>query len=39
VLRERLPDYMIPKTMSFVAEIPMTPNGKADRAAVAAMTA
>ena len=26
-----LPDYMIPKKIIFVDEIPMTPNGKADR--------
>ncbi len=38
-LRALIPDYMVPKTMSFVSEIPMTANGKADRAAVAATLA
>jgi D-alanine--poly(phosphoribitol) ligase subunit 1 len=38
-LKAHLPDYMIPKTIAFVPAIPLTPNGKADRAAVAAMQA
>ncbi len=30
-LGERLPDYMIPRKFIFLAQFPMTPNGKADR--------
>lgn len=37
-LKARLPDYMIPRTIAFVPSIPMTANGKADRAAAAAMS-
>ncbi len=32
-LREFVPDYMVPKLLRFVPEIPMTANGKADRKA------
>ncbi len=35
-LRTRLPDYMVPSVVGFVDEIPKTPNGKTDRAALAA---
>lgn len=38
-LAQRLPDYMIPKTVEFTARMPLTANGKADRAAVAALAA
>ena len=34
-LKKSLPDYMIPKIIRFVSDIPMTHNGKADRAALA----
>ena len=30
-LRELLPDYMVPKVFSYVTDIPLTANGKADR--------
>ncbi|MDB4894665.1 MAG: amino acid adenylation domain protein, partial [Firmicutes bacterium] len=30
-LRAKLPDYMVPGTVTVVAEIPLTPNGKVDR--------
>lgn len=35
-LRELLPDYMVPKNFTFVDAIPLTANGKVDRAAVRA---
>lgn len=38
-LRAYLPDYMIPKKMVFLSQIPMTNNGKADRKALAAQNA
>ncbi len=31
LMAEFVPDYMIPRKIQFVNEIPMTPNGKADR--------
>ncbi|MBW4718791.1 non-ribosomal peptide synthetase [Saccharothrix sp. SC076] len=34
-LAERLPDHMVPGLWSFVPELPVTPNGKIDRAALA----
>jgi acyl-CoA synthetase (AMP-forming)/AMP-acid ligase II len=34
-LRERLPSFMIPKRWQQVAELPMSPMGKPDRAAAA----
>jgi D-alanine--poly(phosphoribitol) ligase subunit 1 len=36
-LRELVPDYMIPKIIHFVDELPMTANGKADRKAARLM--
>ncbi len=35
-LKSRLPEYMIPRTIDFTPSMPLTANGKADRAAVAA---
>jgi amino acid adenylation domain-containing protein len=35
-LRRRLPDHLIPAAVHLVPAIPLTPNGKADRAALAA---
>jgi len=36
VLRSRLPRYMVPQRIVVVGEIPLTPNGKLDEAALAA---
>ncbi|MDI1462622.1 amino acid adenylation domain-containing protein [Catellatospora sp. KI3] len=33
-LRDRLPDYMVPATITPLAALPLTPNGKVDRAAL-----
>ena len=35
-LRKTLPDYMLPRHYRFLAEFPMTINGKVDRRALAA---
>lgn len=37
-LAERLPDYMVPAKFAVVPEMPLLPNGKTDRNALAAMT-
>jgi acyl-coenzyme A synthetase/AMP-(fatty) acid ligase len=37
VLRRRLPAYMVPKRIVFISSMPLTPNGKIDRKALAAM--
>jgi len=34
VLRQKLPDYMIPSSFVFLKAIPLTPNGKVDRKAL-----
>lgn len=36
-LATRVPDYMLPKRIEFLAAFPLTPNGKADRRALAAL--
>jgi D-alanine--poly(phosphoribitol) ligase subunit 1 len=38
-LRTYVPDYMVPKLLTVVDRIPMTPNGKADRRALMAARA
>lgn len=38
-LRARVPAYMVPKRLVFVQKMPLTPNGKVDRKAVAATAA
>ena len=36
-LRELLPDYMVPKVFTYVKDIPLTANGKADRSKLLAL--
>lgn len=38
-LQDRLPDYMVPSSIHFLAAFPMTPNGKLDRNALLALQA
>src|SRR5262249_53875634 len=33
-LREKLPDYMIPSSFTFIPKVPLLPNGKLDRRAL-----
>ncbi|NRA43295.1 MAG: hypothetical protein HRU21_13480, partial [Pseudomonadales bacterium] len=37
LLQQRLPDFMLPKSLTFLASWPLTPNGKIDRQALLAM--
>lgn len=38
-LQERLPEYMIPSLIGFLEQLPVTPNGKVDRAALPFLSA